>query len=106
MVVVSEQDHNPYATITETRTKILEQMEKIKFLLRALHDVCFHHSTITPISDGILSILLSNDYYDDDDYDDNVDYVEDLGRLHSLTIARFDVDDDDNEDGDDNYDKD
>ena len=53
-----------------------------------------------------LSILLSDDYYDDDDGDDDGDDVEDLGRLHLVTIARFDVGDDDNKDGDDDYDKD
>ena len=52
-----------------------------------------------------LSILLSDDYYYDDDDDDDDD-VEDLRRLHSVTIARFDVDDDDNKDGDDDYNKD
>jgi hypothetical protein len=97
-VARGEHDSNPYATITENRSVILKQMERIKFLLRALNDILdVYPSTSPPIADFILSILLSDDHNDDDDDDDDVD---DLGRLHSVTIERFEEDDDKNEDGD------
>ena len=103
-VARGEQGHNPYNTITKTRTVILEQRERIKFLLHALNNVYLHPSTTTAASDFILSVLLANGGNDDDDDDDNVD---DLGRLHSVSIVQFNVDgDDDNEDGNDDDDKD
>ena len=103
-VARGEQGHNPYNTITKTRTVILEQRERIKFLLHALNNVYLHPSTTAAASAFILSVLLANGGNDDDDDDDDVD---DLGRLHSVSIVRFDVDgDDNNEDGDDNDDKD
>ncbi len=91
-------------TITKTRTVILEQRERIKFLLHALNNVYLHPSTTAAASDFILSVLLADGGNDDDDDDDDVD---DLGRLHSVSIVRFDVDgDDNNEDGDDDDNKD
>ena len=101
-VARGEQGHNPYSTITETRALILEQRERISFLLRALNDVYLHPSTTAASSDFIQTVLLA-DGGDDDDEDD----VDDLGRLHSVTIARFDNnDDDDDKDGGDDDDKD
>ena len=103
-VTRGEQGHNPYNTITETRTVILKQRERIEFLLHALNNVYLHPSTTAAASDFILSVLLANGGNDDDDDDDDVD---DLGRLHSVSIVWFDVDgDDDNEDGNDEDDKD
>jgi hypothetical protein len=103
-VALGEQGHNSYNTITETRTVILKQRERIKFLIRALNNVYLHPSTTTAASNFILSVLLADGGNDDVDDDDDVD---NLGRLHSVSIARFDNDnDDDNEDGDGNDDKD
>ena len=97
-VARGEHDSNPYATITENRSVILKQRERIKFLLRALNDILdVYPSTSPPIADCFLSILLSDDHDDDDDDDDDVD---NLGRLHSVTIERFKADDNKNEDGD------
>jgi hypothetical protein len=75
-----------------------KQRERINFLIRALNNVYLHPSTTTTASDFILSVLLA----DDED-------VDDLGRLHLVSIARFnddddDDDDDDDEDGDDDKD--
>ncbi len=80
-----------------------KQRERIRFLQSALNNVYLHPSTTAASSDFIRTVLLA-DGGDDDDEDD----VDDLGRLHSVTIARFDNnDDDDDEDGgDDDDDKD
>ena len=87
------QGDNPYATITENRSVILKQRERIKFLLRALNDILdLYPSTSPPIADFILSILLSDDHDDDDDDDNDVD---DLGRLHDDDNNNNDDDDDD-----------
>ena len=87
------QGDNPYATITENRSVILKQRERIKFLLRALNDILdVYPSTSPPIADFILSILLSDDHDDDDDDDDDVD---NLGRLHDDDNNNNDDDDDD-----------
>ena len=96
-VARGKQGHNPYATITETRTVILEQKERIKFLIRALNNIYLHPSTTAAASDFVLSVLLANGG-DGDDEDDGVN-----GCLHSMSIARFKQghhDDDDNDDDD------
>jgi hypothetical protein len=101
-VARGEQGHNPYSTITETCAVILEQRERISFLQSALNDVYLHPSTTVASSNFIQTVLLA-DGGDDDDEDD----VNDLGRLHSVTIARFDNnDDDEDKDGGDDDDKD
>ena len=96
-VARGEQGHNPYATITETRTVILKQKERIKFLIRALNNIYLHPPTTAAASDYVLSVLLA-DGGDDDDEDDGFN-----GCLHSVSIARFkqghhDDDDNDNDD--------
>jgi hypothetical protein len=99
-VARGKQGHNPYATITETRTVILEQRERIKFLIRALNNVYLHPSTTAAASDFVLSVLLA-DGGDNDDEDNGVN-----GRLHSVSIARFEQGPHDNDDDNDNTDND
>jgi hypothetical protein len=82
-VARGEQGHNPYATITETRTVILKQRERIKFLIRALNNVYLHPSNTAAASDFVLSVLLA-DVGDDDDEDDGVN-----AHLRSVSIVRF-----------------
>jgi hypothetical protein len=102
-VARGEQGHNPYATITKTRTVILKQRERIKFLIRALNNVYLYLSTPAAASDLVLSVLLA-DGGDDDNEDNGVN-----GRLHSVSIARFEQghdNDDNNDDNEDNNDND
>ena len=76
-VARGEQGHNPYATITETRTVILEQRERIKFLIRALNNVNLHLSTSVAVSQYVSSVLLADGGNDDnDDDDDNNDDID------------------------------
>jgi hypothetical protein len=82
-VARGEQGHNLHATITETRTVILKQRERIKFLIRALNNVYLHPSNTAAASDFVLSVLLA-DGGDDDDEDDGVN-----AHLRSVSIARF-----------------
>ncbi len=90
-VAWGEQDHNPYATISENRSIILKQREMIKIILRELNEVYLHPSTIPPTSNYLMDILLVDeidDYIDDDDDD-----IAHLGRLHSVAMsAQFDDD--------------
>ena len=97
-VARGKQGHNPYATITETRTVILKQRERIKFLIRALNNVYLHPSTTAAASDFVLSVLLA-DGGDNDDEDNGVN-----GRLHSVSIARFEQGPHDNNDDNDDTD--
>ena len=88
------QGDNPYATITENHSVILKQREMIRFLLRELNAVILHPTTALITADYLSDILLA-DEIDEFDCDD----IDDLGRLHSVTMrARFD--DDDDNDGD------
>ena len=99
-VARGKQGHNPYATITETRTVILKQRERIKFLIRALNNVYLHPSTTAAASDFVLSVLLA-DGGDNDNEDNGVN-----GRLHSVSIARFEQGHDNDDNNNDNKDND
>ena len=99
-VARGEQGHNPYATITKTRTVILKQRERIKFLIRALNNVYLYPSTTAAASDLVLSVLLA-DGGDDDNEDNGVN-----GRLHSVSIARFEQGHDNDDNNNDNKDND